>query len=202
MPREKFILVESDNYKEKIVNGYVIGRDAYGHYTVYNNEGHFEVDKNNCYDTEEEAIERAKSLKKGIAIDIEESLKEEDLPDVELEEPITISDTKFELEEPSEDVIINANVGLINDLISREWELINEYKSIIATLELDNQEELITILNSVVDEKTIQLGMLNKAVELLDDSSIDLMKQGEEKAEEILAEKESPLDESLNKEEK
>lgn len=129
-------------------------------------------------------------------------LNEEDLPDVELEEPITISDTKFELEEPSEEVVLNANVGLINDLISREWELINEYKSIIATLELDKQEELIAILNSVVDEKTIQLGMLNKAVELLDDDSVELMKQGEDKAEEILAETEAPLDESLNKEEK
>lgn len=194
--------VPSKDYKEKIVNGYVIGKDAYGHYTVYNNEGHFEVDKNNCYETEEEAIERAKSLKKGIAIEVDESLKEENLPDVELEEPITISDTKFELEEPSEEVVLNANVGLINDLISREWELINEYKSIIATLELDKQEELIAILNSVVDEKTIQLGMLNKAVELLDDDSVELMKQGEDKAEEILAETEAPLDESLNKEEK
>lgn len=67
--------VPSKDYKEKIVNGYVIGKDAYGHYTVYNNEGHFEVDKNNCYETEEEAIERAKSLKKGIAIEVEESCK-------------------------------------------------------------------------------------------------------------------------------
>lgn len=127
----------------------------------------------------------------------QEELKEEDLPDVELEEPITISDTKFELEEPSEEVVDNAYLGLLNSLISKEWDMINEYKSIIATLELDKQEELIAILNSVVDEKTIQLGMLNKAVELLDDDSVELMQQGEDKAEEILAETEAPLDESL-----
>ena len=53
---------------EKIVNGYVIGKFNNGGYSVYNNEGHFEEDKNNGYETEEQAIARAKSLPKGIAI--------------------------------------------------------------------------------------------------------------------------------------
>ncbi len=61
---------------ELIVNGYVIGKFADGGYSVYNNEGHFEEDKNNGYDTVEKAIKRAKSLPKGIAIEVDESLKE------------------------------------------------------------------------------------------------------------------------------
>lgn len=69
------------DYKEKVVNGYVIGKNYYGRYTVYNNKGHFEEDKNNCYKTEEEAIRRAKSLPKGIAIDDKNSIKDE--PDME-----------------------------------------------------------------------------------------------------------------------
>ena len=43
---------------EKVVNGYVIGRGADGQYTVYNNAGHFEEDKNKGYKTEAEAIKR------------------------------------------------------------------------------------------------------------------------------------------------
>lgn len=54
---------------EKIVNGYVIGKGADGQYTVYNNAGHFEEDKNKGYKTEAEAIKRANSLKKGIAVE-------------------------------------------------------------------------------------------------------------------------------------
>lgn len=65
-----------DSYQEKIINGYVIGKNAYGRYTVYNNKGHFEEDKNECYKTEEEAIKRANSLPKGIAIEWD-SIKEE-----------------------------------------------------------------------------------------------------------------------------
>lgn len=57
-----------DVYEEKVVNGYVIGKFANGGYSVYNNQGHFEEDKNNGYKTEAEAIKRAKSLPKGIAI--------------------------------------------------------------------------------------------------------------------------------------
>ena len=54
---------------EKVVNGYVIGKGAGGQYTVYNNAGHFEEDKNRGYKTEAEAIKRANSLKKGIAVE-------------------------------------------------------------------------------------------------------------------------------------
>lgn len=64
---------ESDNFKEKVVNGYVIGKSSDNKFTVYNNEGHFEEDKNNFYDTEEEAIKRANSLKKGIAVEDDEA---------------------------------------------------------------------------------------------------------------------------------
>jgi hypothetical protein len=102
--------------------------------------------------------------------------------DVYLEEPV---------EEISEEDIKNAFTGLINDVIKEEFALIEKYTSAIATLEaeeLANKEEILTILKSISDEKNIQVGMLTKALELIDNKSSELMNAGVEKAEEIISE--------------
>ena len=102
--------------------------------------------------------------------------------DVYLEEPV---------EEVSEEQVQNAFTGLINDIIKEEFATIEKYTSAIATLEaeeLANKEEILTLLKSISDEKNIQIGMLTKALELIDDKSSELMNAGVEKAEEIISE--------------
>jgi hypothetical protein len=102
--------------------------------------------------------------------------------DVYLEEPV---------EEVSEEQIQNAFTGLVNDIIKEEFALIEKYTSAISTLEseeLTNKEEVLTILKSISDDKNIQVGMLTKALELINNKNSELMNAGIEKAEEIISE--------------
>lgn len=134
---------------------------------------------------------------------------EEVLPAAVPEEPIVVSsDPTPEIEKEEID---NGTYIMINDLVQKEWESINNIKSIIATLSAEENanQDVIAILESAVDEKTITVGMLTKASEIVDDKQSDLMQQGIEKAEEVVgeesaedidpAEKEFPVDESLKK---
>ena len=134
---------------------------------------------------------------------------EKDLPDAVPEEPIVVSsDPTPEIEKEEID---NGTYIMINDLVQKEWESINNIKSIIATLSAEENanQDVIAILESAVDEKTVTVGMLTKASEIINDKQNDLMQQGIEKAEEVVgeesaedidpAEKEFPVDESLNK---
>ena len=113
-------------------------------------------------------------------------LVEEDLPAVELSGPIQIEEP---VEEPvPEEVETNAYKTLITNLIQQEWNSIDDINTVIATLTGTEYEELSSILSSIVDEKTIQIGMLTKASELIDNSDTNLMNIGLEKAEDIVSE--------------
>lgn len=134
---------------------------------------------------------------------------EKDLPDAVPDEPIVVSsDPTSEIEKEEID---NGTYIMINDLVQKEWESINNIKSIIATLSAEENanQDVIAILESAVDEKTVTVGMLTKASEIVNDKQNDLMQKGIEKAEEVVgeesaedidsAEKEFPVDESLKK---
>ena len=92
--------------------------------------------------------------------------------------------------EPSEQVKTAALAAMINDTINAEWESLNRIKSDIATLELEAPEEteVKEILKTIQMEKTIHIGMLTKAVSLLDDETQNLMNARIEKAEEVISE--------------
>ena len=92
--------------------------------------------------------------------------------------------------EPSEQVKTAALTAMINDTINAEWEGLNRIKSDIATLELEAPEEteVKEILKTIQMEKTIHIGMLTKALSLLDDETQSLMDAGVEKAEEVISE--------------
>ena len=94
------------------------------------------------------------------------------------------------IEEPSEETKKAALVQMINDTINSEWDSLNTIKSDIATLESEapEKEDIKIILNNILTEKTIHIGMLTKALSLLDDGSQELMDAGVEKAEEIISE--------------
>lgn len=110
--------------------------------------------------------------------------------DTYLEEPVE------ETLAPVEEVIPEeqkkaAFTGLLNDLVKDEFALIEKFNSAIATLEaeeVENKEEILTILKSILDEKNVDVGMLTKTLELIDSKNTDLMNAGVEKAEEIISE--------------
>lgn len=114
------------------------------------------------------------------------TLREEELPAVEIAGPIQVEEQPVE-EVPAE-VEANAYKTLITNLIQKEWDSINEINSVVATLVGTEYEEISNILSSIVDEKTVQIGMLTKASELIDNSDATLMNTGIEKAEEIISE--------------
>lgn len=131
----------------------------------------------------------------------EDNSTESQLPDAIPSEPIEIS-TEVEVDSTIKD---NAAAMMINDCIQRKWDDINTLKSLITTFDADKPtayEEIINILNQLVDDETVAVGMLSKASELVDDSSAELMQKGIEKAEDAIeetkkADEESPVDESL-----
>ncbi len=98
------------------------------------------------------------------------------------------------VDEPSEEVKKASLVQMINDSINSEWDALNRIKSNIATLESEapEQEEVKNILNSILDEKIIHIGMLTKVLSLLDNKTQVLMDAGVEKAEEVIKAEDVP----------
>ena len=95
-------------------------------------------------------------------------------------------------DEPSEQVQQNVFSDLINSAIQKEWEIISQINSLIATFDYEykdeNKDNITAILSQLVDDSTINVGMLHKAAELVSTKTATLLDSGEEKAEEIISE--------------
>lgn len=111
--------------------------------------------------------------------------------DKEEVEPISNPDEKGNIN--------NISFGIsdaLNGLVQNIWGIISDIKSIIASMKegevkVNEKEKIEKILNSVIDDFTIDLGMLTRASSLLDyDKSAELMNKGTEKAEEIISSEE------------
>lgn len=130
-----------------------------------------------------------------IAVDDEETTEEnpEELTEPEItEEPETLFTPKLETDPEVEENAFKTSVGdSVNGLSNQCWEFISNVNGLIATIDFnysgDNKEEIKEILNSLVDDATISVGMIEKASELLDAQKSDLINSGREKAEEIIA---------------
>ena len=96
------------------------------------------------------------------------------------------------IEEPHAEVPESVFTDLINSAIQKEWDFISHINSLIATFDFeykgDNKEDLTSIFNQLVDDTTINIGMLHKAAELVSSKQAELMDAGEQKAEEIISE--------------
>ena len=99
--------------------------------------------------------------------------------------PVEVSPT--EIEEPKVDTEIknNAMSSIIANEISNTYTSIDSIKSIIATIssEMPEREDVISIMNQLVDDNTIHIGMLQKAMDLIDGKSSELIDTGAEAAE-------------------
>lgn len=112
-----------------------------------------------------------------------------DLPTIEPEE----------VEEPSEEVVSNAYTNMLQDLLRKQWDVIEASESIIATLENDesvsfNKEDVLAIARGLIDETTKNIGMATKAIGVIDPSQEKLMQAGADKAEEVMTSEESETD--------
>ena len=94
------------------------------------------------------------------------------------------------VEAPDPRIVKDALITMINGNIQEEWNLINSLKSSIATINSESPEksDIIALLNEVIDDTTINIGMLTKALSLIDDKQQELTDAGSEKAEEIISE--------------
>ena len=112
---------------------------------------------------------------------------------IELDEPIgELPDavaTDLVLEEPKVDPEVrdNAIVGILTSLVTDAYANIDSIKSAIATIstELPERDDLVAILNSVADERTTHVGMLQKAIDLIDGKSQGLVDSGKEIADNV-----------------
>lgn len=89
-----------------------------------------------------------------------------------------------------EEVIIKACENATNSVIQHFWDLIADVNSLSGSFDYDykgeSKDSIKEILESVVDDLTVDIGMLYKVVELLNSKTTDLIDAGEEKAEEII----------------
>lgn len=113
--------------------------------------------------------------------------EDEVLPAVELTGPVTSTQTVVD-DNISPDVEKNAYKDLINSSIKLELDANSNLTSVIATFTDSKYKEALDILNTILDEKTVQIGMLNKILEMIDGKTEDLLDQGQQKAEDITGE--------------
>lgn len=109
----------------------------------------------------------------------QEKIEGQDVTDVSADAQTALSD----------DVIKNAYSDSVNNLIQTTWDLISNINAVSTTFDFDynqdNKEEILSILNAMVDDITINIGMLHKVSELIDLKTIELLDTGKDKAEEI-----------------
>lgn len=112
------------------------------------------------------------------------------VPEVVVDEP-----------EVKDEIIVNAYSDLLQDLLRKQWDVINAADAIIATIDTEsseiNKEDVKAILGKLVDDTTVSIGMVTKALGTVDPSQEELMDQGIEKAEEVITQE--PIEESIEK---
>ncbi len=112
-----------------------------------------------------------------------------DLPDAIPEKPIVVP-TEPEIDPKLE---IDAISGLLTSELTSVYSNIDSLKSIVATIaaEFPDRQDIIDILNEITDERTMHIGMLQQALELVDGKHKDLVDAGEEKGTAVAGEQEA-----------
>ena len=108
-----------------------------------------------------------------------------ELPPVELDEPITV-----DMPEISEEDKVNGFINILSSEVSEIYNNLASLKSILVTLnsDLPERDDVKDIIEEVINERTIHVGMIQKAIDLLSENHEELVDIGEEKAEQIASE--------------
>lgn len=110
--------------------------------------------------------------------------------DVATEVVDDVAQSETSEEEVPTDIIKKACQDSVNGLIQNGWDFISNVNSVIATIDYDykesNKEALLEILNTVVNDITVVIGMLYSGVNLIDNKTAELIQDGSEKAENLV----------------
>ena len=78
----------------------------------------------------------------------------------------------------------------VNSLMQQSWDFISQVNSVIATLDVNYKEDIkkdvLELLNVIIDDSTINIGVLQKITNMMNSKKVNLLNAGEDKAEEIL----------------
>ena len=130
--------------------------------------------------------------------------EEEGLDQIELE-PIAVEpEMEVQIEEPKPEVVTTAYMDMLQDVLRKQWDVINACDSIVASLSMDesipfNKEDVSSVLKKIVEDTTVAIGMTTKAISTVDPKQEDLMADGVEKAEQAIEDSAAPVDESISK---
>lgn len=118
-----------------------------------------------------------------------------ELPPVELDEPVGELVPDEVLDEPAEEVVTHAYSDIAQDVLRKQWDVINACDGLIATLTDDegvsfSKDDVLAVLKKITDETTQTIGMTTKALGVIDPSQEELMQAGIEDAEEVLSDSE------------
>lgn len=112
---------------------------------------------------------------------------EDKLPAVELTEPITVTDVEIAQPEVTPEVEKDAFVNLITTEISNAYTAIDSLKSISVTLDSSNIDDSVKasvkeIIEGIIDNRTLDVGMLQTALEQINPEMASTIEDGEELA--------------------
>lgn len=125
----------------------------------------------------------------------EVSIPETELPSVELEEPIVIEN------EPTKEEVDNGTKGILNDFLSATHNAISMGESIVATLVSEGaQEPIVAIINKIVDDYNVHVGMLQEAIGLIDGEAHASVESGKVEGQEIIENEFKPEGEEVHDE--
>lgn len=152
-----------------------------------NNEDHFDDELFNDTIDELSDIYHGSDIKE----ELEETIDVGEVPPAIENTPVAEPAAELEPEQPSEEVIVSAHNDMIQSLINSCWSFITEANGVIATLEFNNAavgdvESVKELLNDVVDQTTINIGILHKVATMVDSNTAELIATGENKAEQKL----------------
>lgn len=153
----------------------------------------------------------------GVSLIEEDDEEPKELPDAELDEPIVVSteidkesepkdetDDGTKDDEADEDLKNGAICSTINSFLNEKFNEIDGIKSLIATIGYEfpegGKDDIVGILNSVLDDCNIHIGVYQKALAELDPESQIAIEKGKDKAEDIIDDAHGESDESDGKE--
>lgn len=119
---------------------------------------------------------------------------EDTLPAVEITGPITDVELEDAVDEVEPEIEEDAFSSLLTDEIANNYSSIDRYKSIKVTLDASDldasvKESISKIISDIIDNKTIEIGMLQTALEQVNPDMIELIDDGAEYADSVVEEK-------------
>ena len=119
--------------------------------------------------------------------------EEEGLEPIEIEPIIVEPEIETPIEEPQPEVVTTAYMDMLQEVLRKQWDVINACDGLVASLSTDenvpfNKEDVSAVLKKIVEDTTVTIGMATKAISTVDPKQDELMSDGVAKAEQAIEE--------------